>query len=107
MDNLFDGEKLKNLRKSKGLSAKEVAEKLNISQGYISKFENNRAVPDINMLLAILSVLDTNISEFFMDSLQQTEIPPDLYHLIQACRQIAPGEQKALLALIREFKGLS
>jgi len=41
------GEKLRALRKSKGLTTNELAEKVNVSQSYISRFENNRAIPAI------------------------------------------------------------
>lgn len=47
------GEKLLQLRKSKGMSQEELAEKLNVSRQSISKWELNDSVPDISKIILI------------------------------------------------------
>lgn len=59
------GSQLKALRKAKNLTTQELADKVSISQSYISRFENNRAIPDIDMLERILMALGSDLSSFF------------------------------------------
>ncbi|WP_062108692.1 helix-turn-helix domain-containing protein [Bacillus niameyensis] len=82
------GEQLKNLRKAKNLTSQELADKVNISQSYISRFENNRAIPDIEMLDRILHALDTDLPSFF--SMDPNEVPADLIQLINTVKTLSP-----------------
>lgn len=82
------GSQLKSLRKVKNLTTKELAEKVNISQSYISRFENDRAIPDIDMLERILKALGTDLSSFFSTDLN--DVPEDLIHLIDTVKTLSP-----------------
>ena len=46
-------EKLIQLRKSKGISQEELAEKLDVSRQAISRWETGTALPDANNILAL------------------------------------------------------
>ena len=50
---------LKEIRKSKGISQKSLAKKLNMSQGYISEIEKGIKSPTVRMLYKIAFVLET------------------------------------------------
>lgn len=50
------GETLANLRKAKGLSQEQLAEKLNLTRQTISKWELNQSTPDIDYLLKLSEV---------------------------------------------------
>ena len=50
---------LKEIRKSKGISQKSLAKKLNMSQGYISEIEKGIKAPTVRMLYKIAFVLET------------------------------------------------
>lgn len=82
------GNQLRALRKAKNLTTQELADKVNISQSYISRFENNRAVPDIDMLDRLLTALETNLSTFFTDEFQN--MPDDLIQLINTVKLLSP-----------------
>ena len=97
MRGYFDGEKLKKLRKSKGLTTNQVANKVNVSQSYISRFENNKAIPDIEMIARILDVLDTDIPTFFADN---PELPPDLLKLTQTAKKLTTEEREKVTDLL-------
>ena len=47
------GEKIKNIRISNNLKQSELAEMLFVSEKTISSWENNRTVPDLNMIYKI------------------------------------------------------
>ena len=51
--NLFIGENLKRLRKEKGLTQEQLAERLNVSFQAVSKWECGDGYPDIVMLPSV------------------------------------------------------
>ena len=52
---------IKKLRKEKGLTQSELAEKLNISFQAVSKWENGETLPDTAILLDLCNELDTSV----------------------------------------------
>ena len=57
------GEKLQELRKSKGLTQEELAEALYVSRTAISKWESSRGYPNIESLKEISSFFSVTIDE--------------------------------------------
>lgn len=60
-DNRKAGKQIALLRKSKGLTQEEVAERLNISPQAVSKWENGRAMPELSVLVELSELLDSTI----------------------------------------------
>ena len=54
---------LRNLRKELGLSQKQVAEKLNISQQTYSDYENDKTEPTMDMLVRLANLFVVSIDE--------------------------------------------
>ncbi len=65
------GEKIKDLRLSFELTQEELADRCELTKGYISQLENDLTSPSIATLIDILSALGTNLKEFF--SVDDTE----------------------------------
>lgn len=61
------GEKLKEARKSAGLSQEQLAEKLYVSRAAVAKWETDKGTPDIMNLKAISKLLDTSIDALLDD----------------------------------------
>ena len=59
------GAKIKQMRNQKGLTQEELADRCELTKGYISQLENNLNSPSIATLTDILSALGSNLSEFF------------------------------------------
>lgn len=59
------GYKLRNLRRIKNFTQEELAERTDLSKGYISQIESQHASPSIETFLNILEVLGTSASDFF------------------------------------------
>ena len=57
MDQIKIGKFISELRKEKGLTQKELADKIGVTDRAISKWENGRGMPDISLL--------RKISDFF------------------------------------------
>jgi len=61
------GNKLRRLRKLRGLTIEELADKSEITKGFISQLERDLAVPSVTTLKQILDVLGVELSSFFSD----------------------------------------
>lgn len=59
MDTLKIGQYIRQLRKSAGMTQKDLAEKLNVSFQAVSKWENGDALPDTGILLDLCDILNT------------------------------------------------
>ena len=83
------GNKLKELRVLKGLTQEELADRSELSKGFISQLERNLTSPSITTLMDILQCLGTSIGEFFNEA-------PD--------EQIIFGKQDYFVKLDTEYK---
>ena len=61
------GKKIKQMRNQKGLTQEELADRCELTKGYISQLENNLNSPSIATLTDILSALGSSLSEFFKE----------------------------------------
>ena len=62
------GAKLKELRILKGLTKEELADRAELSKGFISQLERDLTSPSIATLMDILQCLGTSIGEFFNET---------------------------------------
>lgn len=64
------GSKLKNLRLKKGLTQEELAERTDLSKGYISQIEHESSSPSMETFFDILEVLGVTPQSFLMRKLK-------------------------------------
>lgn len=69
------GDFLQLIRKEKGLTQKELAEKINVSDKTISKWENGNSTPDTMILTSLCKALDISVNEL----LSGEKLPPENY----------------------------
>jgi len=93
MNTIKIGDQLKALRRAKGLTTDDLAKKVSVSQSYISRFENNKAIPDIDMLQKILTALNTDLAKFFSTDIN---MPEDVIRLINTIQTMSPEARKKL-----------
>ena len=60
------GERLKDYRQREGLSQEQLAEILCVSRQAITKWENDKGVPDIDNLIAVSKMLGISLDELVM-----------------------------------------
>ena len=65
------GENIKNLRLQCGLTQEELADRCELTKGYISQLENDLTSPSITTLEDILSALGSNFTEFFSEKTEE------------------------------------
>ncbi|HOI85626.1 MAG TPA: cupin domain-containing protein [Acholeplasmataceae bacterium] len=86
------GKKIRALRLGNNLTQEELANRLELTKGYISQLENNLTSPSMQTLFAILEVLGTDVHEFFSKEEERTlvykkedfnvKVNEDLKHMI-------------------------
>jgi transcriptional regulator with XRE-family HTH domain len=68
------GEKIKLLRTKMNLTQEELANRCELSKGFISQLERNLTSPSIATLIDILECLGTNLKNFFHDSVNDNVV---------------------------------
>lgn len=66
-------ENLRNLRKQKGLSQEELAERLHVVRQTVSKWEKGLSVPDADLLIRIAEIFETSVSTLLGDTVEPSE----------------------------------
>ena len=67
-------ENIKAIRKSKGLSQEELANRLNVVRQTISKWEKGLSVPDSSMLISLADELDTSVSTLLGETVPEHDL---------------------------------
>ena len=68
------GQKIRELRTLNGLTQEELADRSELSKGFISQLENDLTSPSISTLEDILQCLGMTISEFFAREEEQVQV---------------------------------
>ena len=63
MDNIKTGNLIKELRKGKGMTQKDLADKLHITDRAVSKWERGLCAPDISLLEPLSEILDVKVTD--------------------------------------------
>ena len=67
MDLIKTGKYIADKRKSLGLTQKQVAEKLGMSDKSVSKWERGICLPDVSVYITLCDMLGISINEFFAE----------------------------------------
>ena len=75
------GMSLRQLRQMRGLTQEELADRCELSKGFISQVERNLASPSIATLIDMLECLGTNLSDFFSEKSDEKTVftPQDMF----------------------------
>ena len=99
------GLKLKELRMAKGLTQEELANRAELSKGFISQLERDLTSPSIATLVDILQCLGTNLKDFFWDVSDDQVVFHDSDYfdteLKNKIEWIIPNAQKNMMEPIR------
>ena len=71
-------EKIRTLRKSKGMSQEELAGQVNISRQAISRWENGTALPDADNIVQLSKLFGVTTDYLLMDSYESDEDSPKI-----------------------------
>ena len=63
MSNKSIGEMISSLRKEKGMTQNDLAEKMNVTDKAVSKWERNLSCPDVNSIPKLAEILGVSVEE--------------------------------------------
>lgn len=102
------GNKLKELRMAKGLTQEELANRAELSKGFISQLERDLTSPSIATLVDILQCLGTDLKDFFCDVSDDQVVFHDSDYFVKQDTElkntiewIIPNAQKNMMEPIR------
>lgn len=97
MDNVKIGAFIAQLRKAKNMTQKDLAEKLNITDKAVSKWERGMSLPDITILPDLSGILDITVTELLNGEKENNEedsCSDNSNETVLAAIQYANGEVK-------------
>jgi transcriptional regulator with XRE-family HTH domain len=109
------GEKVRKIRKEKGLSIMDLKEKTGLSKSTISDLENDKSSPTIDTLQKIADALDVDVRDFFEDNTEKQsanitniddlleEFPEGVYVLRRASKKLSPEAKKQMIRIMKAF----
>lgn len=94
IDNVKFGAFVSQLRKEKGMTQKDLAERLFVSDKAVSKWERGLSLPDISLLQPMADILGVTIAELLSGEYRKSDTPPTN----QEVEQLMKGTVAALTA---------
>ena len=92
------GNKIRELRKQRGITQEQIAESIGISFQAISKWENNIALPDITLAPVLASYFGVSMDELFDFNLKEIEYAvEDITEEAYKYRESDPSESRRIL----------
>ncbi|MFC4804927.1 helix-turn-helix domain-containing protein [Filifactor villosus] len=108
MDQVKTGSFLKQLRKERNLTQENLAEKLNVSNRTISRWETGSNMPDISMLVEIADFYDVSIPEIINGERKSENMDQETRDTVIAMaeysrNEVRAGKQKVVGILLSVF----
>ena len=102
------GENLRLLREERGISQEALGQVLSLSDGAISRYENNAAEPDINTLFGMAEIFEVDFN-YLLDYHGHVRKSQDIVlqnkdvELLTCFHQCSPGHQRVIRMLEKEL----
>ena len=101
MDQIKIGRFIATRRKEVGLTQLELAEKLNISDRAISKWETGKSLPDASIMIELCEILGIGINElFYGEMINMNETNKKYDEIILAMKKEQEDSTKRLLSIV-------
>ena len=104
MDQIKVGAFLKDLRKEKGITQEQLAEKLGVSGRTISRWETGKNMPDISLLVEIAEFFDVSIPEIIKGERKSENMKNETKEVAETMSDYAKAEKEQL---IKSFRNMS
>lgn len=102
MDQVKIGKFIQEIRKEQSLTQRELAEKLNISDKTISKWETGNGLPDVSLMLPLCELLHISVNELLsgkkLDEKQYFEKAEE--NIMDLLKERADAKKKIILSLL-------
>ncbi len=96
------GYRIKQIRSSKGLQGIQLAEKVGITNVYLSYIENGSKTPTIDTLRKICDALGVTLAEFFAED--NKTLPAEYLELLENAKALSLKQLKILNDFLKTLK---
>lgn len=103
MDQKQVGSFLKELRKEKGITQEEFAERLNVSGRTISRWETGTNMPDISLIVEIAEFFDVSIPEIINGKRKSEIMNEEVKEVAESLSDYANTEKETIVKNIRNY----
>lgn len=102
MDNMKTGKLIAELRKKQGLTQQQLANKLNLSNKTISKWESGNGSPDISNLPLLAEALGISVDELLRGEINNSEPYTDSEAAKDylSRKELIPGQKKERVTIV-------
>ena len=102
MDQVKTGQFIKTMRKAKNLTQREVAEKLNISEKTVSKWETGNGLPDVSLMLPLCELLEISVNELLSGERldEKKYFEKSEQNIMSLMEEKAEAKKKLIIAII-------
>lgn len=99
------GETISSLRKAKGMTQNELAEKMNVTDKAVSKGERDLSCPDVNTISKLADVLGVSVEELLKAKKQEdtNSKVKDIFNLVLKAVAMAMGIAVVVLNILGEI----
>ena len=99
------GETIASLRKQKNMTQNELAEKMNVTDKAVSKWERDLSCPDINTISKLADILDVSVEELLKAKKKENSNTKmkDLINLIFKAVALAMGIAVVVLNILNQI----
>lgn len=94
-------EKLKELRKAKGISLKELGSIVGAAESTMSLYENGKRQPDYETLLKLAEYFGVTVDYLLRGESESERLPEELVILNRNAKKMSPENRKKLLDMAR------
>ncbi len=94
------GQRISRLRKERGFTQEELAERMEITNSYLSNIERNRSIPSLEILIRLCTVLDVTPNDILLGVNYNSKeyLQSDLSSALEQCR---PEEKRLILGFLK------
>ena len=104
--NLNIGNKFRQIRKELDITQPALAKKLNVTPGYISKYERNVILPSIKILIKLSKFFKISLDELFLEQAiikTKSKINPELLKKLEKIAALTEEDQKTINTYLDGF----
>lgn len=100
MDNVQTGKLIAELRRKQGLTQQQLADKLNLSNKTISKWESGSGSPDISNLPVLAEALGISADELLRGRLKESKLDTDTHKKGVPRKELTPRKKMEISIVI-------
>ncbi|MGB9731561.1 MULTISPECIES: helix-turn-helix domain-containing protein [Calditerrivibrio] len=104
MNKSYISKKIRNLRKSQGITLEQLAKAIGKTKSYVSMLENEKAIPSLSTLKEIVSFFNMTIADFFEESDQKSDFNKEVFNFSSDAELIYSKKNEFNLYLLHKNK---